>query len=83
MICKNCGNKTEFIPNFVHECVETNEEVKNDVWKCPLCEAIHYVEDGYNVLEYTPKILELSKTIKGFVTDYDVALNKMKENEKV
>ena len=83
MICKNCGNKTEFIPNFVHECIETNEDVVHDCYVCPVCTSLHYKEDGYNVFEFTPKILELSKTINGFATDYDVALNKMKENEKV
>ena len=83
MKCKKCGNTTEFIPNYIHEDIETNENRTDDVWRCSLCESLHYVENGYNVFEFTPTILELSKTIKGFATDYDVAVNKMKEHEEV
>ena len=82
MNCKNCNSSLKFIPNYLHESVETNEEVTNDVNLCNSCGALHYVEDGYNVFEYTPKILELNKTIKGFATDYDIAVDKMREKKK-
>ena len=83
MKCKNCGNETKFIPNYIHEDIELNIDRTDDVHLCSMCGALYYRENGYNVLEYTPFILELSKTIKGFATDYDVAISKMKQHEEV
>ena len=53
--CRNCKNELEFIPSFKHECVEDNTEVTHDVFKCPLCEALHYKEGVYDVFEFFPK----------------------------
>jgi len=81
--CKNCfKTNLEFIPNFIHECVETNEDSTHDVWECKDCGAIHYKEGEYDVYEFSPVFQAIYSTIKGFVTDYDVALDKkLKEKE--
>lgn len=77
MKCKNCGNDTNFIPNFVHESVEENLEVTHDVHECPLCYSIHYKENGYEVFEKFVNIKPVE--IKMLVTDYNVATKKEEE----
>lgn len=78
MNCKNCGNELEFIPNYTHEDIETNIDRIDDVWLCS-CGTLHYKENGCNVYEFSamPKIYSYVEP----VTDYQVAINKIKEKE--
>ncbi len=77
--CKWCGGELEFIPGYVHESVETNEDVVHDVWKCrdENCETLHYYEDGYFAFEHLMNINRLSYDYKPLKTDYQVAREKM------
>lgn len=79
MICKKCGNTTEFIPNYVHECIEQNIDVTHDVHLCS-CGVLHYKENGYNITEIP--VRETKFTYVAQKSDYDVALIKMKGKEE-
>jgi len=79
MKCKRCKNELEFIANYTHEDIETNEDRIDDTHVCS-CGALHYKENGCDVYEFsaTPKNYLYVKQ----VTDYDIALeNKLKEKE--
>lgn len=79
MKCKNCGNELEFIPNYTHECIELNVDRTDDVWLCVNCDALHWKEGEYNIFQKPvreQKFLYVAQT-----TDYQVAINKIKEKE--
>ena len=80
MKCKKCNNELEFIPNYVHEDIETNLDVTHDVHKCLICESLHYKENGYDITEIP--VRETRFTYVAQKSDYDVALIKMKEKEE-
>ena len=79
MNCKNCGSSLEFLPSYIHENYETNAEVVNDVHRCPKCNFLRYMEGKNKIFEFNFNFEE--KEVKMLVTDYDVAISKMKEKE--
>ena len=79
MKCKRCKSELEFIPNYTHEDIETNEDRTDSVWLCE-CGTLHYKENGCDVYEFSA--MPESYLYVKQVTDYDIALeNKLKEKE--
>lgn len=79
--CKMChSTNILFIPQYKHECVETNHEVVHDVNMCQDCGAFCYREGTYDVMEYTPNIVGRTNFVAP-VSDYDVILEHKKKQE--
>lgn len=84
-VCTNkmCENQVlEFLPKFVHESVETNEEVVHDAWRCNECKTLYYFENGCQVKELVFFVGEKYTHI-GQKSDYDIAIQKKREQELV
>lgn len=78
MKCKKCNKELEFIPNFVHEDIEINEDRIDDVWLCE-CGALHYKENGWDVYEFSAMPTNFLYVPQ--VSDMQLIKNQIKEEE--